>query len=77
VGSKYSDTTSIARFGSWDVALKKAGLVGEKSLRLRFTILKRDNYSCRKCGRSPAKDPNIVLHVDHIIPWSKDGETVI
>lgn len=47
------------------------------NLRLRWTILKRDNFSCRKCGRSPAKDPNIVLHIDHIIPWSKDGETVI
>lgn len=47
------------------------------NLWLRFTILKRDNFSCRKCGRSPAKDPNIILHVDHIIPWSKDGETVI
>lgn len=47
------------------------------NLRLRFSILKRDNFSCRKCGRSPAKDPNIILHVDHVIPWSKDGETVI
>jgi hypothetical protein len=47
------------------------------NLRLRFTILKRDNFSCKKCGRSPAKDPSIILHVDHIIPWSKDGETVI
>lgn len=47
------------------------------NLRLRWAILKRDNFSCRKCGRSPAKDPSIILHVDHIIPWSKDGETVI
>ena len=47
------------------------------NLRLRWTILKRDNFSCKKCGRSPAKDPSIILHVDHIIPWSKDGETVI
>ena len=47
------------------------------NLRLRWTILKRDNFSCRKCGRSPAKDPSVILHVDHIIPWSKDGETVI
>ena len=47
------------------------------NLRLRWTILKRDNFSCRKCGRSPAKDPSIILHIDHIIPWSKDGETVI
>jgi len=47
------------------------------NLRLRWTILKRDNFSCRKCGRSPAKDQSVILHVDHIIPWSKDGETVI
>lgn len=47
------------------------------NLRLRWTILKRDNFSCVKCGRSPAKDPSIILHVDHIIPWSKDGETII
>ncbi|MEJ7671539.1 MAG: HNH endonuclease [Chitinophagaceae bacterium] len=47
------------------------------NLRLRWTILKRDNFSCRKCGRSPAKDQSIILHVDHINPWSKDGETVI
>jgi hypothetical protein len=47
------------------------------NLRLRFTILQRDNFSCNKCGRSPAKDPNVVLHVDHITPWSKGGETEI
>jgi 5-methylcytosine-specific restriction endonuclease McrA len=47
------------------------------NLRFRWAILKRDSFSCRKCGRSPAKDPSIILHVDHIIPWSKDGETVI
>jgi 5-methylcytosine-specific restriction endonuclease McrA len=47
------------------------------NLRLRWTILKRDNFSCRKCGRSPANDQSIILHVDHIIPWSKDGETII
>lgn len=47
------------------------------NLRLRFTILQRDNFSCNKCGRSPAKDPGVVLHIDHITPWSKGGETVI
>lgn len=46
------------------------------NLRLRWKILKRDNFSCVKCGKSPAKDPSIELHVDHIIPWSKGGETV-
>ena len=47
------------------------------NLRLRWKVLQRDNFSCKKCGRSPAKDPSIILHVDHIIPWSKNGETVI
>ncbi len=47
------------------------------NLRLRWTILKRDKFSCIKGGSSPAKDQSVVLHVDHITPWSKDGETVI
>jgi hypothetical protein len=47
------------------------------NLRLRWTVLKRDNFSCTKCGASPAKNPIIILHVDHIIPWSKGGETNI
>lgn len=47
------------------------------NLRLRYQVLKRDNFKCVVCGRSLAKDPNIELHIDHIIPWSKGGETVI
>src|SRR3989338_2379316 len=43
--------------------------------RLRATILIRDNCICKMCGASPAKDPSVVLHVDHIKPWSKGGET--
>lgn len=41
---------------------------------LRYKILIRDHCRCTICGRSPAKDPNIELHVDHIIPWSKAGQ---
>jgi 5-methylcytosine-specific restriction endonuclease McrA len=50
----------------------------DPSLRLRFRILKRDNFSCRACGASPssALTPGIELHVDHIIAWSVGGETV-
>lgn len=43
--------------------------------RLRFIIMKRDNFKC-KCGRSPATDPTVILHVDHIKPYSKGGETI-
>lgn len=45
--------------------------------RLRFIVLQRDNFKCCACGASPAKDPAVVLHVDHIKPWSKGGETEI
>ncbi|MBQ5773199.1 MAG: HNH endonuclease [Clostridia bacterium] len=45
--------------------------------RLRFLVLKRDNFKCCACGASPAKDPSVELHIDHIIPWSKGGETTI
>lgn len=44
---------------------------------LRFKVLSRDNFKCCFCGASPAKNPSVELHVDHIIPWSKGGETVI
>jgi len=43
--------------------------------RLRATVLIRDNCLCRMCGASPAKDPAVTLHVDHIVPWSKGGAT--
>ena len=45
--------------------------------RLRATVLIRDNCLCRMCGASPAKDPGVTLHVDHIVPWSKGGQTVL
>ena len=47
----------------------------DPSIRLRYLVMKRDNYSCKQCGASPAKDPSIELHIDHIFPWSKGGET--
>lgn len=46
------------------------------SLRLRFQVLRRDNFACVQCGASPAKNPSVELHIDHIIPWSKGGNTV-
>jgi hypothetical protein len=45
--------------------------------RLRFKVLERDHFTCRACGRSPATMIGLVLHVDHIIPYSGNGETVL
>lgn len=42
-------------------------------LKLRFKILKRDNYTCVKCGQSPAKNNAVELEIDHITPVSKGG----
>ena len=47
------------------------------NLRLRFIVMKRDHFKCCACGASPATNPSIELHIDHIIPWSKGGETTI
>ena len=47
------------------------------NLRMRFMVMQRDNFKCCICGASPAKDASVELHIDHIIPWSKGGETVI
>ncbi|MCX6556903.1 MAG: HNH endonuclease [Candidatus Aminicenantes bacterium] len=45
--------------------------------RLRFVVMRRDNFKCKKCGRSPATDPTIILHVDHKTAWANGGETVL
>ena len=43
--------------------------------RLRALVLMRDGARCRLCGAVP--NDRIGLHVDHVKPWSKGGETVL
>ncbi len=45
--------------------------------RLRFLTLRRDGFRCNACGRSPATELGVELEVDHVIPWSDFGETVL
>lgn len=45
------------------------------SWRLRFLVMRRDDFKCQCCGNSPALSPGLVLHVDHFHPWSKGGAT--
>ncbi len=45
--------------------------------RLRFVTMKRDSFKCQSCGRSPATDSNVILHVDHKKAWANGGETVL
>lgn len=49
------------------------------SAKKRLEVLKRDNFTCQSCGRSPAMYPElqidavVKLEVDHFQPHSKDG----
>lgn len=44
---------------------------------MRFDVLQRDNFKCVLCGASPADNPKVKLHVDHIFPKSKGGKSII
>lgn len=40
------------------------------SLRTRFTVLQRDQFTCRYCGKHP---PFVVLEIDHVHPLAHGG----
>lgn len=44
-------------------------------LKVRLKVLQRDSYKCVLCGRSPASDSSVELHLDHIIPFSHGGKS--
>ena len=46
-------------------------------LKDRWAVLKRDNYSCKGCGRTPSNDHAVELEVDHIKPIARGGENNI
>ena len=47
------------------------------SWRVRFLVMRRDDFKCRICGTSPALKPGTILAVDHVVPWTKGGETMM
>jgi hypothetical protein len=58
--------------------LRREGRTTRKiNWRLRANVLMRDSCICQMCGASPAKDPAVILHADHIKPWSRGGETTL
>ncbi|MCK4670606.1 MAG: HNH endonuclease [Nanoarchaeota archaeon] len=46
-------------------------------LKLRLSVLNRDNFRCVFCGRSPATSVGVILHIDHIHPFAKGGKTTL
>jgi len=77
--NKINDKENISKTVNVEKPLQKKEHRTSRNInaRMRFKILKRDNFKCCACGASPAKDPSVDLHVDHIIPWAKGGETVV
>ena len=47
----------------------------QPSLRLRFSVMRRDRFTCTMCGRSPATHASTILHLDHNVPFSRGGRT--
>jgi|CXWL01.1.fsa_nt_gi 5-methylcytosine-specific restriction endonuclease McrA len=45
-------------------------------LKLRYRVLVRNNFRCVLCGRSPALEHGVRLHVDHIVPYARGGKTI-
>ncbi|HEX7672558.1 MAG TPA: HNH endonuclease [Bdellovibrio sp.] len=72
-GKTSGETSEIAK----EIRPGKRRTQRQINWRLRAQVLIRNSCICQMCGASPAKDPSVVLHVDHIKPWSKGGETVL
>jgi HNH endonuclease len=78
---------ALAQFVRWanggreptlaDANARKAGKRTPRNInwRLRALVLMRDGARCRLCGAAPTD--GVRLHVDHVKPWSKGGETVL
>jgi hypothetical protein len=70
------DDDDVLLYALWDLllpALRKDAERRNVSPGLRFTILKRDSFRCRYCGRSPDTHPSLVLHVDHKVSLFSGG----
>ncbi len=53
----------------------KEGSTRTVPLNIRLKVLNRDAYRCVFCGRSPATDIGVKLHIDHKTPFSKGGKS--
>ena len=71
-----AETTELAIGSSSQIGVQMHKTKREISDRMRFRILMRDGFSCQSCGKSPTVERGVELHVDHVLPWSKGGETV-
>lgn len=63
-----------------NIKIAKASPVTHKTTRtpsknLRTQVFERDNATCQICGANERTKPGVKLVLDHIVPYSKGGET--
>lgn len=76
------DVDNLNKFVSYlnELLLQKNSIKGQRALmtsKLREQIKFRDNYTCKKCANSTQIETNLLLEIDHIIPLSKGGITIL
>jgi hypothetical protein len=59
-----------------DLEVNRSEVPAKLSLKARYDVLTRDSFRCTICGRSPAMDLGVILHVDHVVARSRGGNNV-
>jgi len=78
--SEITSQTTVEEPAAMKTATKRRAAeadVRDIRIGLRYSVLKRDSFKCVLCGASPATKQGCILHVDHIIAWSRGGKTVL
>ena len=70
-GVRINGTTRCQAHATEGVRVKASGRTGAPiSKQVRFEVFKRDEFTCRYCGRST---PDVTLHVDHVVAVANGG----
>jgi len=74
---RWAENASDGDFQPVDPGHRRRQTSRDPNSALRWRVANRDGFRCRHCGKSPALNAGVVLHIDHIVPWSKGGETIL
>ncbi len=75
VAAKNLDSPQLQSIDKPAIKPKDASEKRSIPMKLRYQVLARDCFKCVGCGRSPATHAGVVLHIDHIKPFSMGGKT--
>ena len=85
--SEYEGTPAsllLAKLKSYDIESNKERQISNESVKeinrrrnikdtTRYSVLERAGFKCQCCGIKPLKNNDVILHIDHIIPYSLGG----